>query len=111
MLLRRLRMLAAMVPITTGRPKPSVPPMLPQTPTRTRRDDGALIYTFVRSTKLREASYDLASQTLVVAFRHGGRYAYSSVPETVFTGLTRAASAGRYLDVWIRYRYAFEKLA
>lgn len=48
----------------------------------------------VESSNLDAIGYDLGSKTLRVAFRNGGVYDYSDVPEEVFTTLGRAESVG-----------------
>jgi hypothetical protein len=113
-LLGRLRGLAALKRQQPLKPAPS---------SRTRRGLGtlaptysaippmALRHTFVRSSNLRDAYYDLASETLIIDFKNGSRYSYASVPSTVFSGLTRAASAGRFHHQWIRRRYAYQRVA
>lgn len=66
--------------------------------------------TILRSSNLQSADYDAASQTLTVGFRGGGVYEYYGVPETIFSGLLHAASAGRYLHRWIRTRYRYRRI-
>lgn len=63
------------------------------------------------SSNLRAAEYDPGSQTLVIDFHRGRRYAYSGVPVNVYAGLLRAPSHGRYFHQWIRGRYSYRRLA
>jgi hypothetical protein len=111
-LLDRLRRLAALKALQAPladrsmrapRPSAAVPRASEITPT-------AIHHRFIRSSNLRQAYYDPGSQTLIVDFKNGSRYSYAAVPSTVFSGLTRAASAGRFHSQWIRKRYVYRKL-
>ncbi len=64
----------------------------------------------LHSSNLRSARYDAATSILVIEF-HGGRaYEYAGVPTTIYEGLIRAYSAGRYFHRWIRKRYPYRQL-
>jgi hypothetical protein len=69
-----------------------------------------LDHVFARSTNLHSASYDSATSTLTILFRSGGLYAYDAVPPAVYAGLQSAASAGRYLNLWIKSRFRARQL-
>jgi hypothetical protein len=45
-----------------------------------------------------------------VGFRNGSIYEYFAVPETIFSGLLGAASAGRYHHRWIRTRFRYRRI-
>ena len=64
--------------------------------------------TSVSSSNLASVGYDAATQTLEVAFVHGGVYQYFGVPESVYNGLMAASSHGSYFDSHVKkagYRY------
>lgn len=65
---------------------------------------------FLRSSNLRAAAYDPATQVLTIEFRSGRAYAYSAVPQNVYAGLLAAGSHGRYFNRWIRDRYGTRRL-
>jgi hypothetical protein len=69
-----------------------------------------LDHVFARSTNLHSASYDSATSTLTILFRSGRVYAYDAVPPAVYAGLRSAASAGRYLNIWIKDRFPARQL-
>lgn len=62
----------------------------------------------VSSSNLRAVGYEVATQTLRVAFISSGVYEYSGVPSSVHAGLMAASSHGSYFDTHIKkgpYRY------
>jgi hypothetical protein len=65
---------------------------------------------FLRSSNVNSASYDPATSTLTIEFNSARVYAYSAVPQTIYAGLMRAASAGRYHHQWIKDRFVFRRL-
>lgn len=121
MLLSRLQRIAALdskeitiAPRLVGRS----PPLLPSYATRNGIGPGAptlasplpVGQVTLHSTNLRSADYDQTTKRLTIEF-HGGRvYQYSGVPLTVFEGLLRAHSAGRYFNLWIRNSYQHRRL-
>jgi len=58
----------------------------------------------VQSEAIRAIGYD--GYTLVVVFHNSGRYDHPGVPESVFNGLMRSSSKGRYYTQNIRGKYA-----
>lgn len=62
----------------------------------------------VASSSLSAIGYE--NGTLVVAFRGGGVYQYSGVPQAVAQGLWHAASKGRYYQSFVRGRYPAMRL-
>ena len=134
LVLKRLRAIAALMAIRSETVAPptlasSPTPLVPPSGNTPRRGPAAspnprgglrpsisppvgseLDHVFTRSSNLHAASYDAASSTLVIQFRNGSQYAYSSVPPTIYSGLLGAASAGRYHHQWIRLRYAYRRL-
>lgn len=59
----------------------------------------------VFSSAISEVGYDAATQHMKIAFVQGRTYDFCGVPESVFDGLLKAASKGRYYDEHIRDRY------
>ena len=47
-------------------------------------------------------SYNANEQSLIVEFKHGGRYEYYDVPEDVFKKMVAARSKGRFFQDNIR---------
>lgn len=67
-------------------------------------------HTPVISSNLASVGYDEASQTLEVTFKNGTTYAYSRVPASEHAALMAADSHGKYLNAYIKPRYAVTKL-
>ncbi|MEK7393021.1 MAG: KTSC domain-containing protein [Fibrobacterota bacterium] len=64
----------------------------------------------VSSSNLSSVGYDPGTQTLEVAFHHGGIYQYYGVPESIYRGLISAASKGSFLDSRIKGAYRYNKV-
>ena len=64
----------------------------------------------VKSSNLRTVGYDPATEDLEITFRAGSVYRYKKVPKTVFEGLMRAQSLGKYLHAHIKNVYQWEKI-
>ena len=64
----------------------------------------------VSSSNIAAVGYDEASQTLYGQFRHGGTYAYSSVPNSVYIGLMSANSKGEYHRANIKNSFAYQRI-
>lgn len=62
----------------------------------------------VRSSHLKAVGYDEESRTMRVEF-HNGTYLYFDVPRTVYEGLLRAPSKGRFHAARIKYKYRYQK--
>ncbi len=61
----------------------------------------------LRSSAISRAEFNPASSTLTLWFvESGGPYDYYRVPESIYQGLLRAASAGSYFNTYIRDRYS-----
>lgn len=61
----------------------------------------------VSSSNLSAVGYDADGSILEIEFKDGSVYQYFSVPESIFTGLIAASSAGKYFHLKIKdvYRY------
>lgn len=57
------------------------------------------------STLLVSADYNNSNNKLVIEFKDGKKYEYSSVPEDVYNGLISTMSAGRYFIRNIKNNY------
>jgi hypothetical protein len=64
----------------------------------------------LRSSNLRAVQYEPETQALTIEFHSRSVYVYSGVPATIFEGLLRAYSAGRYHHRWIRGRYPYRRV-
>lgn len=63
----------------------------------------------VDSSTIRVVGYDQATAVLEIEFTSGEVYEYFLVPHSVYDGLLRASSKGRYFGDHIRSRYRFQK--
>ena len=62
------------------------------------------------SSNLASAAYDPATGILEVAFKNGGLYQYTGVPEMIYKGLITATSAGSFFSAYIRNEFPARKL-
>lgn len=63
----------------------------------------------VKSSNIKEVSYDLKLKMLSVTFHAGPTYTYFKVPATRFRGLVDAVSVGEYFQKFVRFKYAYKK--
>ena len=64
----------------------------------------------VSSSNIQSIGYDPNSNTLEVAFQHGGIYQYYNVPEFIYNGIMSAGSKGSYLHQNIKGKYRYRKI-
>ena len=62
------------------------------------------------SSNLHSVGYNAADGTLEIQFRNGRIYQYADVPYSVYEGLMRAKSHGRFFHAFIRSGYPFRRL-
>lgn len=55
------------------------------------------------------AAFDVDASVLCIRFRDNGAYFYFDVPEQLFDGLCKAASAGMFFNERIRDRFRCER--
>lgn len=63
------------------------------------------------SSNIKEAFYDLDTQTLLVSFNRGAIYSYSQVPGEVATDFGKALSAGEFFAQNIKGKFDYKKVA
>ena len=67
-----------------------------------------MAYIEVKSSTLAAIKYDAEESVLCVRFRSGDEYEYQGVPESVYQGILKARSVGKYFDQHVKkagYRY------
>lgn len=62
----------------------------------------------VSSSNISSIGYE--NRTLYVSFHHGGLYAYSGVPESVYRALMSAPSHGSYLAAHVKGVYPYTRI-
>ena len=62
----------------------------------------------VSSSNISSIGYE--NGTLYVSFHHGGIYAYSGVPESIYHGLMSASSHGSYLASHVKGVYPYRRI-
>ena len=68
-------------------------------------------HTQVKSSTIRSVGYDERTSTLEVAFVNNAVYSYSRVPKSVYDGMLRAKSIGKYFDSVVKKGgYAFHQV-
>jgi len=63
----------------------------------------------VESSNIAEVGHDLATDTLVVLFHHGGMYAYDDVPRSVYSQMISADSVGKFFIANVKGKYDYRK--
>lgn len=71
---------------------------------------GKMIYTSIKSTSLKSASYDTLSENLRVMFVNGTTYEYKGVPSQTFTKFRLAKSQGKFFNENISKNYTYKKV-
>ena len=71
---------------------------------------GKMIYTSIKSTSLKSASYDTLSENLRVMFNNGTTYEYKGVPSKTFTKFRLAKSQGKFFNENISKTYTYKKV-
>lgn len=71
---------------------------------------GKMIYTSIKSTSLKSASYDTLTENLRVMFNNGTTYEYRSVPSRTFTKFRLAKSQGKFFNENISKNYTYKKV-
>ena len=66
--------------------------------------------TAVKSRDIAIIGYDSQKLILEIAFRNGGVYHYSGVPEEVYRTLMTASSQGTYFAQSIKDQYPYQKI-
>lgn len=66
--------------------------------------------TTVQSSNIASIGYDLKSRTLEIEFLDGSVYQYFDVPETLFNGIMKADSHGKYLNEYIKGHYRYSRI-
>ena len=64
----------------------------------------------VVSTNVAAVGYDPKTQTLEVEFLSGAVYQYYGVPDHLHGEMMRAASQGKFLNVYIKNSYPYSKV-
>ena len=63
------------------------------------------------STNLKSSTYNVETKELIVEFRKGGSYSYSTVPVQTVVSLKRALSKGSYFSKNIAKKYKYKKIS
>ena len=87
-----------------------MPAPMPQRAPRLKNPAPRIRRQLVRSTSVREAGYDMATQTLDLRFSGGGVYRYDAVPQAVYEALIGADSPGRFVNDQIRGRFRCHRI-
>ncbi len=64
----------------------------------------------ITSSKIATVGYQSSAMILRIEFIKDGVYEYYGVPESIYNGLTEAASPGRYFKQFIKDKYRHVKL-
>ena len=64
----------------------------------------------VPSSNLASAGYDPPSEILEVEFQNGSIYQYYNVPQSIYDGLVKAPSAGRFFAYEVRNSFPYSRV-
>lgn len=64
----------------------------------------------VSSSDLRSVGYDSSSKILEIEFLSGGIYQYKNVPNSVYDGLMKEFSHGKYYHAFIKNAFPCKKI-
>ena len=64
-----------------------------------------MLATRLSSSLIERIIYDEDAEALFICFRETGRYLYSGVPRTIYEGLNKASSPGRFFNQCIKRRF------
>ncbi len=67
--------------------------------------------TVVSSSNVKSLGYQGSTQTLEVEFTQGSIYEYYGVPEQLYHEFLQAASKGKFLNIYIKNRYPYSRIA
>jgi hypothetical protein len=62
----------------------------------------------IKSTMLRQYSYDCKNHTLSLTFMNGKLYKFYSVPMSIIEGFIKTKSQGKYFNNIIKNNYSYE---
>ena len=65
----------------------------------------------VASSNIRAVGYDSQTQTLEVEFQSGWVYQYYGVPDNMHDQMMQATSKGKFLNLYIKNRYPYSRVA
>ena len=65
----------------------------------------------VASSNIRAVGYDSQTQTLEVEFHSGWVYQYYGVPDNMHDQMMQATSKGKFLNLYIKNRYPYSRVA
>jgi len=65
----------------------------------------------VASSNLASAGYDPATETLEIEFKNGTVYQYYNISAQLYEQFSQASSKGQFLNVYIRDRHPFSRVA
>lgn len=65
----------------------------------------------LKSSTVASVDYDSKTRELTVEFLNGGRYAYESVPESVYSDFLKAESAGKFVAKSLKNKFTTRNLS
>jgi hypothetical protein len=71
---------------------------------------GDMIYNIIKSSNIKESTYNVSTQIMTVTFNNGLQYEYKNVPHKVYTQFRLSESQGKFFTNEISKNYEFRKL-
>jgi hypothetical protein len=71
---------------------------------------GDMIYNIIKSSNIKESTYNVSTQIMTVTFNNGLQYEYKNVPHKVYAKFRLTESQGKFFTNEISKNYEFRKL-
>jgi hypothetical protein len=71
---------------------------------------GDMIYNIIKSTNIKESTYNVSTSTMTVTFNNGLQYEYKDVPHKVYAQFRLSESQGKFFTSEISKKYEYKKL-
>jgi c-di-GMP-binding flagellar brake protein YcgR len=71
---------------------------------------GDMIYNVIKSSNIKESTYNISTSTMTVTFNNGLQYEYKDVPHKVYAQFRLAESQGKFFTTEISKKYEYKKM-
>jgi hypothetical protein len=71
---------------------------------------GDMIYNIIKSSNIKESTYNVSTSTMTVTFNNGLQYEYKDVPHKVYAQFRLSESQGKFFTAEISKKYEHKKL-
>lgn len=71
---------------------------------------GDMIYNIIKSSNIKESTYNVSTGVMTVMFNNGQQYEYKDVPHKVYAQFRLSESQGKFFTSEISKKYEYKKL-